>query len=56
MNREQLIEALYRTYGRGDLAVTIQTAYLIRALQSGKRGACADAKVFLQRLRRQRAA
>lgn len=53
--RQDLIEALYREFGRQrDIARSIALSYLIKDLQSHKRGSCGNAKVYLRMLRRER--
>lgn len=58
MNRQQLIEALYRqtllTHGdeESDLDTVVLICIHIRNLREKRKGSCASAKIFLAMLRR----
>jgi len=55
MARQDLIDTLYREFGRQrDIGRSIALSYLIRDLQSHKRGSCGNATDYLRMLRRER--
>lgn len=55
MARQDLIDTLFREFGRQrDVGRSISLWYLIKDLQSHKRGSCGNATAYLRMLRRER--